>query len=48
MAYTVERKVNGNIYPCEAESYWDKDKKHIMQRSKYDYLRKSANFRLQI
>jgi len=23
MAYTVERKVNGNIYLYETESYWD-------------------------
>jgi transposase len=35
MAYTVERKVNGNIYLYETESYWDKDKKQPRQRSKY-------------
>jgi hypothetical protein len=35
MAYTVERKVNGNIYLYETVSYWDKDKKQPRQRSKY-------------
>ena len=25
MSYIVERKVNGNIYRYEIESYWDKD-----------------------
>ena len=35
MAYTVERKVNGNIYLYETESYWDKEKKQPRQRSKY-------------
>jgi hypothetical protein len=35
MSYTVERKVNGNIYLYETESYWDKDKKQPRQRSKY-------------
>ena len=35
MAYTVERKVNGNIYLYETESYWDKNKKQPRQRSKY-------------
>ena len=35
MAYTVERKVNGNTYLYETESYWDKDKKQPRQRSKY-------------
>jgi transposase len=35
MVYTVERKVNGNIYLYEIESYWDKDKKQPRQRSKY-------------
>ena len=35
MAYRVERKVNGNIYLYETESYWDKEKKQPRQRSKY-------------
>jgi transposase len=35
MSYIVERKVNGNIYRYEIESYWDKDKKQPRQRSKY-------------
>jgi transposase len=35
MAYIVERKVNGNIYLYETESYWDKEKKQPRQRSKY-------------
>lgn len=35
MSYTVERKVNGNIYLYEIESYWDKNKKQPRQKSKY-------------
>ena len=35
MSYIVERKVNGNVYLYETESYWDKDKKQPRQRSKY-------------
>jgi transposase len=35
MSYIVKRKVNGNIYLYETESYWDKDKKQPRQRSKY-------------
>ena len=35
MSYIVERKVNGNIYRYEIESYWDKDKKQPRQRCKY-------------
>jgi len=35
MSYVVERKVNGNIYRYEIESYWDKDKKQPRQRCKY-------------
>jgi transposase len=35
MSYTVARKVNGNIYLYETESYWDKEKKQPRQRSKY-------------
>ena len=34
MPYIVERKVNGNIYRYEIESYWDKDKKQPRQRCK--------------
>jgi len=35
MSYKVERKINGNIYLYETESYWDKEKKQSRQRSKY-------------
>ena len=35
MAYRVERKVNGNIYLYETESYWDKEKKQPRQSKNY-------------
>jgi len=35
MSYKVERKINGNIYIYETESYWDSEKKQARQRSKY-------------
>ena len=35
MSYIVERKVNGNIYRYEIESYWDKDKKQPRQRTQF-------------
>ena len=35
MSYKVERKINGNVYLYETESYWDSEKKQARQRSKY-------------
>ena len=35
MSYIVERKVKGNLYRYQVESYWDKEKKQPRQKSVY-------------
>jgi transposase len=35
MSYIVRRKIKGNIYRYDTESYWDSEKKQARQRSKY-------------